>query len=124
MTIKVPLDSKLRVLSFADEGGTTRLGFVRPDGHVVDVARAAYHAGVPLGFDGSSMLALIEAGPQGLAELRGLAALDSHTGIKLDDIRLLPPIPKITRNIYCVGGDYLVHFAEAATITHTVHNLA
>jgi 2-keto-4-pentenoate hydratase/2-oxohepta-3-ene-1,7-dioic acid hydratase in catechol pathway len=123
MTIKVPLDSKLRVLSFADEGGTTRLGFVRPDGHVVDVARAAYHAGVPLGFDGSSMLALIEAGPQGLAELRGLAALDSHTGIKLDDIRLLPPIPKITRNIYCVGWNYLEHFEEGAKMRDPAQKL-
>ncbi len=41
-----------------------------------------------LGFEGKSMLALIEAGPQGLAEVRELAAADVHTGLKLGDVRL------------------------------------
>jgi 2-keto-4-pentenoate hydratase/2-oxohepta-3-ene-1,7-dioic acid hydratase in catechol pathway len=113
-TIKVPLDSRLRLLTYADESGSARLGFVRPDGHLVDVAKASHHANIPLGFDGTSMLALIEAGPQGLAEIRELAAVDSHTAIKLDDVRLLPPIPKLTRNIYCVGWNYLEHFEEGA----------
>lgn len=113
-TLKVPLDSRLRILSFADESGMARLGFARSDGLVVDVARAAYHAGVPLGFDGSSMLALIESGSQGLVELRALAAMDTPTGVKLENIRVLPPIPRLTRNIYCVGWNYLEHFEEGA----------
>ncbi len=111
-TIKVPADSRLRLLSFADDTGSPRLGFVRADGHVVDVAKAAYHAGVPLGFDGSSILALINAGEQGLAELRELAAVASHAGVKLEDVKLLPPIPKLTRNVYCVGWNYVEHFEE------------
>lgn len=112
--IEVPLDSKLRLLSYADESGAPRLGFARPDGHVCDVAKAARAAGLQLGFDGTSMLALIEAGPQGLAEVRELVAANIHTGIKLQDIRLLPPLPKLTRNITCVGWNYLEHFAEGA----------
>ncbi|MGO9483042.1 MAG: fumarylacetoacetate hydrolase family protein [Rhodomicrobium sp.] len=112
--IKVPLDSKLRLLSYADESGAPRLGFARPDGHVVDVARAARQAKMELGFDGTSMLALIEAGPQGLAEVRELASAGIHAGINLEDIKLLPPIPKLTRNIYCVGWNYLEHFEESA----------
>lgn len=112
--IDLPLDSRLRLLTYANEHGHPRLGFLRADGHVVDVADAARNAKAPLGFDGKSMLALIEAGPQGLAELRGVAASDAHAGLKLDDIRLLAPIPKLTRNIVCVGWNYVEHFAEGA----------
>ncbi|MGC1586374.1 MAG: fumarylacetoacetate hydrolase family protein [Rhodomicrobium sp.] len=112
--IKVPLDSKLRLLSYLHESGAPRFGFARPDGHVVDVAQAAHQLKKPLGFDGTSMMALIEAGPQALAEVRELAASDVHTGLKLQDLRLLPPIPKLTRNITCVGWNYVEHFAESA----------
>ena len=69
--IKVPNDLKLRLLSYADESGAPRLGFARPDGRAVDVAKAAEQAKIELGFDGTSMLALIEAGPQALAKVRG-----------------------------------------------------
>ncbi len=112
--IDVPLDSRLRLLTYADAHGYPRLGLVRPGGHVVDVADAALQTKTALGFDGKSMLALIEAGPQGLAEVRELAASDVHTGLKVEDIQLLPPIPKLTRNIVCVGWNYLEHFAEGA----------
>lgn len=114
--IKVPLDSKLRLLSYADESGRPRLGLARPDGHLVDVAKAAREAKIELGFNGSSMLALIEAGPQALAEVREVAAADIHTGIRLEDIKFLPPIPKLTRNIICVGWNYVAHFEESASV--------
>jgi 2-keto-4-pentenoate hydratase/2-oxohepta-3-ene-1,7-dioic acid hydratase in catechol pathway len=110
----VPLDSRLRLLTYADEHGHPRLGFARPEGHVVDVAHAAHQAKIALGFDGRSMLALIEAGQQGLAEVRELAAQDVHSGLKLGNVRLLPPIPRLMRNIFCVGWNYLEHFAEGA----------
>ena len=112
--IDVPLNSRLRLLSYADLHGHPRLGLVRADGHVIDVADAAHRTKTALCFDGKSMLALIEAGPQGLAEVRGLAAADVQAGVKLEDVRLLPPIPKLTRNIVCVGWNYLEHFAEGA----------
>jgi len=112
--IEVPLDSRLRLLTYADAHGHPRLGVVRPDGHVVDVADAAHQTKTALGFDGKSMLALIESGPQGLADVRELAAADVHTGLKVEDIRLLAPIPRLTRNIVCVGWNYLEHFAEGA----------
>lgn len=121
--IHVPLDSKLRLLTYADESGRPRLGFARPDGHIVDVAKAAHQLKLPLGFDGASMMALVEAGPQGLAEVRELAAADVHTGIKLEDVRLLPPIPKLTRNITCVGWNYVEHFAESARFRNSSQNL-
>ena len=120
-SISVPLDSRLRLLSYAGEGGKPRLGFVRPDGHVADVADAAREARLHLGFDGTSMLALIEAGPQGLAEVRELAAADIRATLRLQDIRLLPPIPKLTRNITCVGWNYLEHFAEGSHMRDPGH---
>lgn len=112
--IDVPLDSRLRLLTYANEHGHPRLGFVQADGHVVDVADVAHKTNAALGFDAKSMLALIEAGPQGLAEMRELVASDAHSGLKLGDVRLLPPIPKLTRNIVCVGWNYVEHFAEGA----------
>ena len=112
--IEVPLDSKLRLFSYADKGGTPRLGFIRPGGHAADVADAAHEAGHLFSFDGTSMLALIEAGPRGLDELRKVAAADTGTSLNLQDLKLLPPIPKLTRNIFCVGWNYLEHFAEGA----------
>ena len=57
------------------------------------------------------MLALIEAGPQGLAKMRELAA--ASTALKLRDLKLLPPLPKLTRNITCVGWNYVEHFEES-----------
>ena len=111
--IKVPLDSKLRLLSYADGSGAPRLGIARTDGHVVDVAHAAGEAKIELGFDGTSMLALIEAGPQGLAKMRELAAAGTSAALKLQDIKLLPPLPKLTRNITCVGWNYVEHFEES-----------
>ena len=122
-SIGVPLDSRLRLLTYANEQGHPRLGFVRADGHVVDVAHAAHEAKIALGFDGKSMAALIEAGPQGLAEVREVAAADVHTGLKLGDVRLLPPIPKLTRNIFCVGWNYLEHFAEGAKMRDAAQKL-
>jgi 2-keto-4-pentenoate hydratase/2-oxohepta-3-ene-1,7-dioic acid hydratase in catechol pathway len=121
--ISVPLDSKLRLLSYADEHGHPRLAFVRPDGHVTDVAHEAQRTRTGLGFNGASMLALIEAGPQGLAEVRDLAAADEHKGLKIGDVRVLPPIPKLTRNITCVGWNYLEHFAEGAKMRDAAQKL-
>ena len=111
--IKVPLDSKLRLLSYADGSGAPRLGIARTDGYVVDVAHAAGVAKMELGFDGTSMLALIEAGAEGLAKVRELAAAGTSAALKLQDIKLLPPLPKLTRNIVCVGWNYAEHFEES-----------
>ncbi len=122
-TIRAPMDSRLRLLSYADENGRARLGVVRPDGHVLDVAHAAWQTCAALGFDGTSMLALIEAGPQGLAELRDLAAGDAEATLKLENLRILPPLPKLARNIFCVGWNYLEHFAEGAKMRDPAQKL-
>jgi 2-keto-4-pentenoate hydratase/2-oxohepta-3-ene-1,7-dioic acid hydratase in catechol pathway len=123
MTIDVPQDSRLRLLSYADKGRRARLGFVRADGHVVDVAHGAQQTGVTLGFDGTSMLALIGAAPQGLAKVREIAGADIPLPLKLSGLRILPPIPKLNRNIFCVGWNYLEHFAEGARMRDATQKL-
>jgi 2-keto-4-pentenoate hydratase/2-oxohepta-3-ene-1,7-dioic acid hydratase in catechol pathway len=122
MTITAPLDSRLRLFSYADESGRPRLGFLRADG-AVDVAHAAREAEIALGFDPTSMPALIEAGPAGMAQVRELAASGARAHLKLSDLRLLPPIPKLTRNIFCVGWNYLEHFAEGAKMRDPAQKL-
>ncbi|ADP69495.1 Ureidoglycolate lyase [Rhodomicrobium vannielii ATCC 17100] len=113
-TIEVPLDSKLRLLTFADEQGRARLGVVRPDGHVTDVAETARHADRWLCFDGTSMRALIEGGAEALAEVRELAELGLHNGFKVSEAHILPPLPRLNGNIFCVGWNYVEHFSEGA----------
>jgi 2-keto-4-pentenoate hydratase/2-oxohepta-3-ene-1,7-dioic acid hydratase in catechol pathway len=121
--IEVPQDGRLRLLSYAGENGAPRLAYATPEGHAVDVERAAGHAKLTLGFDGTSMLGLIEAGAEGLARIRELTASDSHARTKLQDIAILPPIPKLTRNITCVGWNYLEHFAEGAHMREPAQKL-
>jgi 2-keto-4-pentenoate hydratase/2-oxohepta-3-ene-1,7-dioic acid hydratase in catechol pathway len=123
MAIAVPQDSRLRILSYAGEDGRARLGVVRADGHVIDVAHAAQLSGASLGFDGTSMLALIEAGAEGLAEVRELAASGAQATLNLADLRILPPLPKLVRNIFCVGWNYLEHFAEGAKMRDPAQKL-
>ncbi len=121
--ISVPLDSRLRLMSYAGEEGTPRVGIVRADGHVADVEKVAKQAKMELAFDSRSMLSIIEAGEHALAQLRDLAARDIHTGIKIQDIKILPPLPKVTRNIYCVGWNYLEHFEEGAKMRDPAQKL-
>lgn len=123
MTITAPMDSRLRLFSYADESGRPRSGFLRADGDAVDVAHAAREANIALGFNPTSMLALIEAGPQALAEVRKFAVSDARANLKRAGLRLLPPIPKLTRNIFCVGWNYLEHFAEGARMRDPAQKL-
>lgn len=104
---------KLKLLSSAGSDGNPRLGAVSAGGRVVDIANAAASAGVKLDFDATSMVALIEAGPGALAQIRDLVSKAPPAGPIVSDLKLLPPIPKINRNIYAVGWNYLEHFEEA-----------
>jgi 2-keto-4-pentenoate hydratase/2-oxohepta-3-ene-1,7-dioic acid hydratase in catechol pathway len=122
-SIRIPPDSRLRLLSYAGEHGSTRLGILVADGRLIDVAKAAETLRMPIGFDGTSMMALVEAGAQGLAEVRELASRDGHSTISLQDIKLLPPLPKLVRNIYCVGWNYLEHFEEGAKMRDPAQKL-
>jgi 2-keto-4-pentenoate hydratase/2-oxohepta-3-ene-1,7-dioic acid hydratase in catechol pathway len=62
---------------------------------------------------GAAMLALIEAGADGLRAARGGAA---GAGRPLAQARLLAPIPRPRKNIMCLGWNYFEHARESAAV--------
>ena len=111
--IPPPAGTALRLVTYRpDAGSPPRLGAVRPDGRVVDLAKAA----LP-GFDATRMVSLIAAGPAALDAVRRAAA--AGDGPPVETVHLLAPIPDPTRNIYAVGWNYLEHFAEGQAVRGT-----
>ena len=71
----------LRLVTYLPaNGGATRVGAVRPSGHVVDLGAVAKAKRVKPGFDVTSMLSLIAAGAPALAQARKLAGEGGDDG--------------------------------------------
>jgi 2-keto-4-pentenoate hydratase/2-oxohepta-3-ene-1,7-dioic acid hydratase in catechol pathway len=105
----------VRLLTFKPRrGGAPRLGVLLEDERVLDVGEAARRARQHLPFDAGDMLSLIASGRAGLAALRKLARARAAKGPALDSLRLLAPIPRPRKNVFCVGWNYLEHFEEGA----------
>jgi 2-keto-4-pentenoate hydratase/2-oxohepta-3-ene-1,7-dioic acid hydratase in catechol pathway len=87
--------------------GEARTGLVLADRRIVDICAA-------LGADEStrSMLGIIRAGEPMLARLRELERRSPVATLALADVKLHAPIPRPTKNIFCVGWNYLSHFEE------------
>jgi 2-keto-4-pentenoate hydratase/2-oxohepta-3-ene-1,7-dioic acid hydratase in catechol pathway len=66
----------------------------------------------------STMLGLIRAGAPMLEKLRALAARKDAAGVALADVKLHAPIPRPSKNVFCVGWNYLEHFEEGAKKLH------
>ncbi|HYI84124.1 MAG TPA: fumarylacetoacetate hydrolase family protein [Acetobacteraceae bacterium] len=99
-----------KLITFADGKGGPRPGAMLNDGRVLDLAMAASGT---FAAQAADMLALIEAGPAVLTAVRALAA-DPPPGSVLEAgaTRLLAPIPRPRRNVFCVGRNYMDHVAE------------
>jgi len=99
-----------KLVTFADSKGGPRPGAMLDDGRVLDLAMAASGT---FAAQAADMLALIEAGPAVLTAVRALAA-DPPPGSLLEAgaTRLLAPIPRPRRNVFCVGRNYMDHVAE------------
>ncbi len=107
----------MRIATFRDEAGRARLGVAR-DGELVDLLRAATALNAPEAREApallTDMLALIAAGPRALDRVRELARLaPEDTTISLAVAHLLAPIPRPSKNIFCVGRNYAEHAAES-----------
>ncbi|HEU0026938.1 MAG TPA: fumarylacetoacetate hydrolase family protein [Ktedonobacterales bacterium] len=107
----------MRIATFRDDAGRARLGVAR-DGELVDLMRAATALNAPEAREApallTDMLALIAAGPQALDRIRDLARLAPEDAtIPLAIVRLLAPIPRPSKNIFCVGRNYAEHAAES-----------
>lgn len=95
----------MRLVTF-ETGRGPRAGVVAADDSVIAASELA--PGAP-----DDMIALIAAGDALHARLRESAARASG-GVALKDVRLLAPIPRPRRNVFCVGWNYSEHFAEGA----------
>jgi 2-keto-4-pentenoate hydratase/2-oxohepta-3-ene-1,7-dioic acid hydratase in catechol pathway len=60
-----------------------------------------------------SMLEIIQGGGAAMEKLKALAAKPGTT-VNMTDVKLLAPIPRPTKNVFCVGWNYLEHFEEGA----------
>ncbi|MGF1546845.1 MAG: fumarylacetoacetate hydrolase family protein [Thiotrichales bacterium] len=98
------------LVTFADDAGT-RIGVLEAEaGSLVDLARIDPE--LP-----REMVALITLGTAGLARVRG-ACVQPGGRIALSTVRLVAPIPRPPRNIFCVGKNYRDHVKEVqATLT-------
>lgn len=95
----------MRLVTFQVDGAP-RLGAVVDD-RVLDLARAS---------DGrlpDNMLAFIGAGSSALSAARELLARGGE-GVELGRAKLLSPIPRPPKNVFCLGLNYRDHAAEGA----------
>ena len=85
-------------LATYEHDGATRVGSVL-QGRVLELAR--------------DMVELIAAGPAALGRARAAARGE---GTPLDDVRLLAPVPRPRRDVFCVGWNYSEHFREGQLV--------
>ena len=91
----------MRLLSFR-HGGAPRIGVLRSDGEVVELAEP------------TDMLSLIDAGEAGLARARDASASRSSKMHRLQDVEVLAPLPAPRGNVIAIGRNYQAHAEESA----------
>ena len=97
----------MRLATF-DAGRGPRVGIVSADDTLVPVADLIPEAP-------EDMVGVIDAGDALHARLRDVASR-AQGGAKVATVRLLAPIPRPRRNVFCVGWNYSEHFAEGARL--------
>jgi 2-keto-4-pentenoate hydratase/2-oxohepta-3-ene-1,7-dioic acid hydratase in catechol pathway len=92
-------------------GGARRPGLLLDGDRIVDIPA---HVGATPGVDFSTMLGIIQGGAAARKALDALAANPPAATVALRDVKLHAPIPRPTKNVFCVGWNYLEHFEEGA----------
>jgi 2-keto-4-pentenoate hydratase/2-oxohepta-3-ene-1,7-dioic acid hydratase in catechol pathway len=103
----------MKFISFLHEGQPAA-GLMLPDG-VLALSEAAKVAGESM--DLSSVLSVIRGGVAALTACQRLADRATQAGVTLiprPKALLLAPLPAPTRNIFCVGRNYVDHVKEGA----------
>ena len=100
----------MRLLTFAakKKDASARVGVMSGPEHLVEVK-----------FD--DMLCLISSGRAGLLKVK--SALKKGKNIPLSSVRILAPIPRPRKNVFCVGWNYVEHFEEGAKARANVTEL-
>jgi 2-keto-4-pentenoate hydratase/2-oxohepta-3-ene-1,7-dioic acid hydratase in catechol pathway len=100
----------MKFVTFA-RGAATGVGLWLEGRGVLDLKLAAELTGEAL--DASSMIALIAGGDASLKAAQALAeAPPSDALYPASEVKLLAPIPRPTKNVFCVGRNYLDHVTE------------
>jgi 2-keto-4-pentenoate hydratase/2-oxohepta-3-ene-1,7-dioic acid hydratase in catechol pathway len=89
--------------------GKTHMGVLTKDKRAVIPLQAA-DAKLP-----NTMIELLEQGEKVLEKVRSLFADTGSPKIFLSEVRLLAPIPRPRKNIFCVGKNYYEHAMEFGT---------
>lgn len=118
----------MRFLTF-EKDGAERPGLRAPDGRIVDLTAGIISARDQraLVFEGTvpdDLLGMIEAGDAILDAAELLAGLAKEGRLEraiLDasECRLLAPIPRPAKNVFCVGRNYAAHVSEGAKARKT-----
>ena len=98
----------MRLLTYAakKKGSPARVGVMSGPEHLVD-----------LKFE--DMISLIEGGGKSLSLVKK-ALKGKSKPIPLASVRILAPIPRPRKNVFCVGWNYVEHFEEGAKARPTV----
>src|SRR5579871_834086 len=102
----------MRLVTF-EAGGGPRVGAV-VDSVVLDLVRSAeadHGPSLP-----ATLLGLIQAGPGAWSRAREVVATASPASREarpLGEVRLLAPIPRPTKNVFCLGVNYAAHLEES-----------
>ena len=114
----------MRLLTFVlGPGSPARLGLLRPEGDVLDLGEESRVRGVALPFDAGDMVSLLDSGEPGLAVVHDLGAAPASAPLPLGGLRLLAPIHRPRKNVFCVGWNYLEHFEEGEKFRQTKTDL-
>ena len=93
-----------RLVSFLQDGAA-RAGVLLTEAELLDLAAA----GLPY----ASMHQVIDGGAAALDAIRAAAASPLAVAVRpLAEARLLAPLPRPRRNVFCVGRNYMDHVAE------------
>ena len=115
----------MRLVTYrADVCAAARLGVII-DSLVVDLEYLGAHAGKSLP---SSMLELIDLGPQGPATVRDVLKSfagnwPAGTAWPTQNVKLLAPIPRPRKNIFGIGLNYVEHVNESSRALDTAKEL-
>jgi 2-keto-4-pentenoate hydratase/2-oxohepta-3-ene-1,7-dioic acid hydratase in catechol pathway len=110
----------MRLVTFvSDIAPASCVGVLTAEGGVVDVGAAASRLDLTLPFDPADIVSLIAAGDAALDALRQLVATPTLAPVPRVAIRLLAPIPRPRKNVFCVGWNYVEHFQEGESVRKT-----
>lgn len=91
----------MRLVTFRTNGGA-RVGVVRNGDEVVELDEPR------------DMLALIDAGEEGLSRAKSALSSSRSKAHRLDSVHLLAPIPEPRGNVIAIGRNYAAHAQEGA----------